>query len=94
MARAEETGRSWGPYGFDGRFFAAVTSYVRGRWDDTLALVLDVDPSVPTELSATLDAVGLLVTAARGETPSPARSSACAGSGTATSRSRFTAAPP
>ncbi len=68
MSRAEETGRAWAPYGFDGRFFAAVTSYVRGRWDDTLALG-DIDPTIPTELSATLDAVGLLVTAARGETP-------------------------
>ena len=70
MARAEETGRSWAPYGFDGRFFAAVTSYVRGRWDDALALG-DIDPTIPTELSATLDAVALLVTAARGETPEP-----------------------
>ena len=68
MARAEETGRAWAPYGFDGRFFAAVTAYVRGRWDDTLALG-DIDPTIPTELSATLDAVALLVTAARGETP-------------------------
>ena len=49
MARAEETGRAWAPYGFDGRFFAAVTAYVRGRWDDTLALG-DVDPTMPTEL--------------------------------------------
>ena len=70
MARAEETGRAWAPYGFDGRFFAAVTAYVRGRWDDALALG-DVDPTVPTDLSATLDAVALLVTAARGETPEP-----------------------
>jgi len=70
MARAEETGREWAPYGFDGRFFAAVTAYVRGRWDDALALG-DVDPSVPTVLSASLDAVGLLVTAARGDTPRP-----------------------
>ncbi len=70
MARAEATGRAWAPYGFDGRFFAAVTSYVRGRWDDTLALG-QIDPNIPTELSATLDAVGLLVTAGRGETPAP-----------------------
>jgi DNA-binding NarL/FixJ family response regulator len=68
MERAEATGRSWAPYGFDGRFFAAVTSYVRGRWDDTLALGA-VDPAMPAELSATLEAVGLLVTAARGGTP-------------------------
>jgi len=66
MARAEATGRAWAPYGFDGRFFAAVTAYVRGRWDDALALG---DVELPTELSATLDAVALLVTAARGETP-------------------------
>ncbi len=70
MARAEETGRAWAPYGFDGRFFAAVTSYVLGRWDDALALG-EVDTSVPTVLSATLDAVGLLVTAGRGGTPEP-----------------------
>jgi DNA-binding CsgD family transcriptional regulator len=70
MARAEETGRAWAPYGFDGRFFAAVTAYVRGRWDDTLALGL-VDPTAPTELGDSLDAVGLLVKAARGETPEP-----------------------
>ena len=70
MARAEATGRAWAPYGFDGRFFAAVTAYVRGRWDDALALG-DVDPSVPADLRATLDAVALLVTAARGETPKP-----------------------
>jgi DNA-binding CsgD family transcriptional regulator/tetratricopeptide (TPR) repeat protein len=71
MARAEATGRAWAPYGFDGRFFAAVTSYIRGRWDDALSLVGDVDPTVPKEVSATLDAVGLLVTAGRGGTPRP-----------------------
>jgi DNA-binding NarL/FixJ family response regulator len=70
MARAEATGRAWAPYGFDGRFFAAVTAYVRGRWDDALALG-NVDPSVPTDLSHSLDAVALLVTAARGENPKP-----------------------
>ncbi len=70
MARAEETGRAWAPYGFDGRFFAAVTAYVRGRWDDTLALG-QADPTMPTEFSLSLDAVGLLVKAARGETTKP-----------------------
>ncbi|MGI9083728.1 MAG: helix-turn-helix transcriptional regulator [Aeromicrobium sp.] len=70
MARAEATGRAWAPYGFDGRFFAAVTSYVRGRWDDALALGV-VEPTVPTVLSATLDAVGMLVMAARGDVPRP-----------------------
>ncbi len=70
MERAEATGRAWAPYGFDGRFFAAVTAYVRGRWDDALALG-DVDPSVPAALSASLDAVGLLVTVARGDAPRP-----------------------
>ncbi len=70
MARAEATGRAWAPYGFDGRFFAAVTCYIRGRWDDALALG-DVDPTVPNLVSDTLDAVGLLVTAGRGGTPEP-----------------------
>lgn len=68
MARAEETGRAWAPYGLDGRFFASVTSYIRGRWDDALALG-DVDPTVPYLVQSMLDAVALLITAARGETP-------------------------
>ncbi|TXL57968.1 tetratricopeptide repeat protein [Aeromicrobium terrae] len=68
MARAEATGRSWAPYGFDGRFFAAVTSYVRGRWDDVLALQ-KVDDGVPKLVRNTLDSVALLVAAGRGQEP-------------------------
>ena len=70
MARAEATGRAWAPYGFDGRFFAAVTCYIRGRWDDALALG-DVEPTVPNLVRDTLAAVGLLVTAGRGDAPAP-----------------------
>ena len=70
MARAEATGRAWSPYGFDGRFFAAVTSYLRGRWDDVLTL-RNVDPNVTELVRATLGAVTLLVTAARGEPAAP-----------------------
>jgi DNA-binding CsgD family transcriptional regulator/tetratricopeptide (TPR) repeat protein len=68
MARAEATGRAWAPYGFDGRFFAAVTCYLRGRWDEALEL-RKVDSTVPELVRATLDAVGLLIAAARGEAP-------------------------
>ena len=93
MARAEATGRAWAPYGFDGRFFAAVTAYVRGRWDDALALG-DVDPTVPTELSATSTPSACSSRPPVARPRSPARSSACAWSGTATSPSRSTAAPP
>ncbi|WP_262852336.1 helix-turn-helix transcriptional regulator [Mumia quercus] len=67
MATAAKAGRQWAPYGFDGRFFAAVTAYLRGRWDRVVELV-DVaalrPPKVP---AASLEAVGLLVSAGRGD---------------------------
>lgn len=67
MATAAKAGRQWAPYGFDGRFFAAVTAYLRGRWDRVLELV-DVaalrPPKVP---AADLEAIGLLVSAGRGD---------------------------
>ena len=47
MTRAEKTGRPWAPYGFDGRVFAAIICYVRGRWDEALEL-WDVGPDAPT----------------------------------------------
>ncbi len=71
MARAEATGRTWAPYGSDGRFFAALTSYLQGHWDAVLELQ-DVEPGVPQRAEATLEAVALLVRAARGMTVSPA----------------------
>jgi DNA-binding CsgD family transcriptional regulator len=66
MRRAAETGWSWGPYGFDGRFFGALIAYMRGRWDEALALC-DVREGAPPEFDAYLTAVSLLVPAGRGE---------------------------
>lgn len=66
MRRADETGWSWGPYGFDGRFFGALVAYMRGRWSATLELC-EVGPGAPAAFEAYLTAVALLVAAARGE---------------------------
>ena len=67
MRRAAETGWSWGPYGFDGRFFGALIAYLRGQWDDAVALC-DLEGGTPAEFEAYLAAVSLLVAAGRGET--------------------------
>ncbi|MET0930052.1 MAG: AAA family ATPase, partial [Aeromicrobium sp.] len=64
MERAEQTGWSWGPYGFDGRFFGALLAYMRGRWDRTVELC-EVGPGAPAMFDAYLQAVGLLVAAGR-----------------------------
>lgn len=66
MRRAAQTGWSWGPYGFDGRFFGALIAYMRGRWPEALQLC-DVD-GAPPEFEAYLTAVSLLVPAGRGDT--------------------------
>lgn len=66
MARAEATGRTWAPYGFDGRAFAAIICYIRGRWDDALALQT-VDTAAPMLAEAILSGGALLVAAGRGE---------------------------
>ena len=66
LDRAEATGWAWGPYGFDGRVFAAVIDHIRGRWDDVLALTA-VSPDVPMLGQATVGAVALLVAAGRGD---------------------------
>ena len=67
MRRADETGWSWGPYGFDGRFFGALVAYIRSDWDRTLELC-KVGPTAPMDARAGLAAIALLVAAARGET--------------------------
>ncbi len=64
--RAEETGWSWGPYGFDGRFFGSLVAYMRGRWDDTIELAT-LDPGAPATFDGYLTAIACLVAAARGE---------------------------
>ncbi len=66
MRRADETGWSWGPYGFDGRFFGALVAYMRGRWSTTIELCT-TQPGTPAAFEAYLAAVALLVAAARGE---------------------------
>lgn len=68
MDRAAGAGRSWAPYGFDGRLFASVIAYLRGRWDLVIELSKVGKLSPPPLAAATLDAVGLLVSAGRGET--------------------------
>ena len=66
MDAAVAHGRTWAPYGFDGRYFAYVVSYLRGRWDETADL-LDVPPG-PRVYVTMLDSVTALVAAARGDT--------------------------
>jgi DNA-binding CsgD family transcriptional regulator len=59
--------RPWAPYGLDGRSMAAVVSYIRGDWDETLRMV-DLGPARPPGLArAMLGGVGLTVAAGRGE---------------------------
>ena len=65
MIRAAETGWAWGPYGFDGRFFSALICYMRGRWDEALAL-RGVGPDTPAIPEASLAAIALMVHAGRG----------------------------
>lgn len=65
MTRASETGWAWGPYGFDGRFYSALICYMRGRWDEALAL-RDVGTDAPAIPDASLAAIALMVHAGRG----------------------------
>jgi len=66
MSRAAATGWSWGPYGFDGRFFTSVVCYLRGRWDEVLALC-EVGTDTPPMAEAALRSVAMLVAAGRGD---------------------------
>lgn len=69
MERGRATGRPWAPYGFDGRFFAALVAYLRGDWDEVGVLAADLQGA--TRLArACLQAVVMLVAAGRG-TPVP-----------------------
>ncbi len=65
MVRASETGWAWGPYGFDGRFYSALICYMRGRWDEALAL-RNVGADAPAIPDASLAAIALMVHAGRG----------------------------
>ena len=67
MRRAADAGRSWAPYGFDGRVFASVTAYLRGRWDLVIELGKVGKLSPPPLAAATLESVGAMVAAGRGD---------------------------
>ena len=67
-ARSVEIGRPWAPYGFDTRVMLAITTYVAGRWDETLRIT-DMTGEAPPEIAeAALSAVALGVAAGRGDT--------------------------
>ena len=66
MARAEATGRAWAPYGFDGRAYAGIICYLRGRWDDALELQT-AGRGAPMLAEVILAGGALLVAAGRGE---------------------------
>lgn len=66
-ARAEKVGRPWAPYGLDVRLMAAITAYYLGEWD-TARAVVDVTGQSPSAMAeASLTAVGLSVSAGRGD---------------------------
>ncbi|MQW77412.1 AAA family ATPase [Nocardioides sp. dk4132] len=65
VERAAETGLQWGPYGFEARWQLAWIEYVRGRWDEVLALT-DCGEHAPPIPAAILTATRLLVEQARG----------------------------
>ena len=66
MARAEATGRAWAPYGFDGRAYAAIICYIRGRWDEALELQSAVRHA-PMLAEVILSGEALLIAAGRGD---------------------------
>lgn len=66
MVSAMRTGRTWAPYGFDGRHFAAVTAIIRGAWDDAASL-LDHGPEAPRLAAAMLSGLRTLIAAGRGD---------------------------
>ena len=65
--RAAETGRQWAPYGLDARAMAAIAAHVAGDWGATLDMVDVRGESPPGFAEAMLTAVGLSVSAGRGE---------------------------
>ena len=66
MQRAGATGRTWAPFGFDGRAFGSVICYIRGRWDEALSLQT-VGADAPKLAAAILAACALTVHAGRGD---------------------------
>jgi len=66
-ARARALGMPWSPYGLDARMLAGLVAYQRGDWDGAMRIV-DVAGQLPPGIAeALLSAVGLSVSAGRGE---------------------------
>ena len=65
--RAKALGRPWAPYGLDSRVLAGVTAYVRGQWDDALAVADVTGEAPPIPAEAALTCVAMLVAAGRGD---------------------------
>ncbi len=66
-AAAVAMGQPWAPYGFDARYHQAMTAYLRGMWDDTLAMTDVAGQSPPPDHEATLMGVRMLVASGRGD---------------------------
>ncbi len=64
---ARELGRPWSFQGMIGRMLGAVVSYMRGEWDEALAIADHGDEDPPPTARAMLDAVVLVVAAGRGD---------------------------
>lgn len=67
IARAEELGMPWAPYGFDARFMDAQIAWFIGDWDDVLAHVGPHRPPAPVMAAAVLGGLQAAVLTARGE---------------------------
>jgi DNA-binding CsgD family transcriptional regulator/tetratricopeptide (TPR) repeat protein len=64
---AKEIGRPWTIQGIAGRMQGAVMAYMRGEWDEALAIASHRDEDPPPTPHAMLDSVVLAVAAGRGE---------------------------
>ena len=65
--RARAAGRSWAPYGLDARVNAAIVAYVAGDWSQVRQIVDVSGESPPALAEAALAAVGMQVSAGRGD---------------------------
>lgn len=68
VARAEQAGRPWAPYGIDSRVIAAIVAYMRGDWSTADALVDLRGQTPPPIAEALIVSVALPLAAGRGDT--------------------------
>lgn len=66
-AAAVAAGRPWAPYGFDARYHQAMTAYLRGRWDEAVAVADVSGEAPPGDHEAVLTSIRMLVAAGRGD---------------------------